>query len=115
MTCTDCSNYNLGHGNKSCLKCKQYVEILKSSVKRVTIKIESIPDILLENIPDNQETTIYDLLRQLPIEQSTPLLMYYLLDASQREIANYLDITQMDVSRKINIAIDFIKKNTLKE
>lgn len=115
MNCIDCNSYNRGKGTKTCLKCKQYIEILKQSTKRTTIPIDIVPDTILHAIPDNKEMDIKQALQQLPLEYSVPLMMYHVLNASQREISNYLNISQQQASKKINFAIDIIKKITVFE
>lgn len=115
MNCTDCQSYNRGSGTKACLKCKQYLEILKQSGKRKTIPIEIIPDTILEAIPDNNQIDIQQAIRQLPLDLSVPLLMYHVLNASQREIAAYLNISQQNASKKINLSIEIIRKMTIFE
>jgi len=113
MNCLNCSNYDHGRGNKKCLKCPQYIDIIKFSFKRTAIKLEIVPDTILEAVPDNKSVSIYDAIRQLPLDLSVPLIACHVLDASQRELAQYLNIPQSTVSRKINIAVDLIKKMTI--
>jgi DNA-directed RNA polymerase specialized sigma24 family protein len=113
MNCTDCDNYQRGKGRPACLKCAKYKDILIQSVKRQTIAIDVIPDTILNDIPDQRAVTILDAIRQLPLELSTMLLMYHVLDANQREIAQHLQISQQQVSKKINFALDIIRKLTI--
>ena len=115
MNCTDCKNYNRAKGNKHCLSCPQYQDIIKTSGKRSTIIIDTIPDIILESTPDNKTLNLAEALKQLPLELSMPLLAYHLLKANQRELAVYLKTSQADVSRKINQAIDIIRQMTVND
>lgn len=115
MNCTECKNYNRAKGNKHCLTCPQYQDIIKTSGKRSTISIDTIPDIILEAIPDNKTLNLAEALKQLPLELSMPLLAYHLLNANQRELSAYLKTSQADVSRKINQAIIIIKKMTIND
>jgi hypothetical protein len=108
--CPECDNYQCGHGSQKCLDCKKYIQILKSSVKRKQIHIEVITDNLLNSLPDNRQTTVYDAIRQIPLEFSVPLMLYTVLDCSQREIAQTLKMSQQQASKKIKIAIEIIKK-----
>src|SRR5450759_4181912 len=112
MNCPTCPQYNNGRGVKACLKCPQYIEIIKQSFSRLKIKIETVPDIILEAIPDDKEKTAYDRIRDLPTELSAPLLLRYYLDCSNREVANLLHCSRSRVQSKINIALEFIKENT---
>ena len=115
MNCSYCDNYNHGRGTKSCLRCKQYIGILKASGKRKTIPIDTITDRILESIPDNTGVTLEQALRQLPIELSTPLIQYHILRATTREIGAYHNYNASTATRKINIAIDLIKKMSVFE
>jgi DNA-directed RNA polymerase specialized sigma24 family protein len=108
--CPECDNYQRGHGNQKCLDCKKYIQILKSSVKRKQIHIEVITDNILNSLPDNRQTTVYDAIRQIPLEFSVPLMLYTVLDCNQREIAQTLKMSQQQASKKIKIAIEIIKK-----
>lgn len=112
MNCPVCPQYNNGRGGKACLKCPQYIDIIKQSFSRLKIKLETIPDIILEAIPDESEATPYDRIRDLPLELSVPLMMRYYLDCSLREIANYHKYDISTASRKIKIAIEIIKQST---
>jgi DNA-directed RNA polymerase specialized sigma24 family protein len=115
MKCVDCDNYNRGKGIKSCLKCPQYRDIIKQSGKRHTIAIDVIPDVILEAIPDNNGITLEQAIRQLPIDLSTPLLQYHILQATTREIGAYHNYNASTATRKINIAIEIIKKMIISE
>jgi hypothetical protein len=112
MNCPECKIYQKSHGKGTvkCLTCVQYIEIVKTSGKRSTIAIDTIPDIILENVPDEKITTIIDALRQIPLEYSVPLVAYYYLNASQRELANYFKCSQQSLSLKIKKSIELIKK-----
>ena len=113
MNCSYCDNYNHGRGTKSCLRCKQYISILKASGKRKTIPIDTITDRILESVPDTKQKTAYQALQSMPLELSGPIILYFFAGASQREIAEYLNTNQANVSRKINFAIEIIKKTAI--
>lgn len=115
MNCIDCDNYNRSKGTKSCLKCPQYRDIIKQSGKRSTIIIDVIPDIILESIPDETGITLEQAIKRLPLELSTPLLQYHILGCPLREIAKYHKSSAPTVTRKINIAIEIIKKMNVNE
>lgn len=115
MQCSQCDQYNHSRGTKSCLKCPQYRDIIKKSGKRTTILIDIIPDIILEAIPDESGITLDQALRQLPVEYSTPLLQYHILGATLREIGAYHNYNASTAHRKINFAIEIIKKMTVSE
>ena len=115
MNCPECSNYNRAKGTKACLTCPQYLDVIKTSGKRSSICIDVIPQIILEAVPDSKEMNVQEAIRQLPLEYSVPLIMYYILNANQREIGNYLKVSQKQVSKKINYSIEIIKKMTIFE
>ena len=112
MNCPACARYNNGHGVKACLKCPEYIDIIKQLFSRLKIKIETVPDVILEAIPDDKEKTTYDRIRDLPLELSVPLMMKYYLDCSLREIAKYHNYDISTASRKIKIALEIIKQST---
>lgn len=115
MKCTDCDHYNRSKGTKICLKCPQYQDIIKRSGRRSTIIIDVIPDIILEAIPDDTGITLEQAIRQLPIDLSTPLLQYHILRATTREIGAYHNYSAATATRKINFAIEIIKKMNVSE
>ena len=115
MNCPDCTNYNRSKGNKKCLTCPQYQDIIKTSGKRSTINIDTIPDIILDAIPDNKTTSIYDALRQIPLSLSVPLLAYHVLNANQRELAVYFKCSQQQLSKNLIKAVELIKKIPINE
>ena len=111
MDCSSCNHYNRGYGQRSCLKCKKYIDIMKQSVHRETIPYDHIPQAIYENIAENPQTRqVISILRSLPIEESTAFLMAFFLSATQEEIAKYMHISQSSVSRKINFTVEMIKK-----
>lgn len=112
MNCPACTQYNKGRGVKACLKCPQYIEIIKQSFSRLKIKIKTVPDIILEAIPDDKEKTAYDRIRDLPVDKSAPLLLRYYLDCSNREVAKLLHCSRSQVQSKINIALEIIRETT---
>ena len=113
MNCSECNAYNRGKGKKECLKCKQYLEIIKKSGLRSSIPIEVVPSIILEALPDQSGTNLLQIVKQLPLDFSVPLLMKYCLMASEREIAKHLKMSKTKVHNKIIIALDIIKKTPI--
>jgi hypothetical protein len=110
MNCPECSSYNKAKGTKKCLTCPQYLDVIKASGKRSTICIDTVPDMILEAIPDNKTTTVYDALRQLPLEYSIPLIAYHLLNANQRELATYFKCSQQHLSKLLKTAISILRE-----
>ena len=113
QNCTDCDSYQRGKGRPACLQCQKYKDILLSTTKRQTIRIDVIPDTILNDIPDNRAVTLLDALKQLPLELSVPVIMRHILDASLREIADYHGYSRTSGTAKIKNAIEIIKKMTV--
>ena len=113
--CGDCSHYRNGKGDKLCLKCKQYNQFKTQSTSRPKIIIESVPQAILEAIEDTPKlTTILNILKILPLDKSTPLMMQYFLGATLQEIAKYHKISKQAVDAKNKLSIEIIIK-TLKQ
>lgn len=72
--------------------------------------IDVIPDVILEAIPDKSGLDVLQSIRLLPIELSTPLMIKYVLDATEREIAEYLNISKTKVHHKIFLALEMLRK-----
>ena len=111
MDCSACPSYNRGRGQKVCLSCKKYKTFQIKDARRQTIRFEIIPQAILEQVEDlTQKVNILEVLRKLPLELSAPVLMYWILGATQQEIADYHGISQQAVVRKNRKAIDVIKQ-----
>jgi hypothetical protein len=110
MNCSNCSKYNRGRGTPQCLNCKQYLEFQRDSGKRQTIKYEAVPDIILENLADLRTEDIFAILKTIRLDLSIPVMAYYLLGASQNEIASYAKTSQSVICRKISEGIEQIKQ-----
>ena len=115
MDCSQCPAYKdtQGHGGKACLRCKRYKDFCRGSGNRQTIKYEVIPQAILEQVEDiTQRVNVLEMLRSLPLDLSTPLMMRYILGATNREIADYYGQRSRNfVQRKINLALEIIKKS----
>ena len=111
MDCHDCPSYRRGSGAPACLKCDKYREILKKSVQRRTIKLDAIPQPLLEAIPDNPKIrSIIDAMQCLPIDRAVPLAMQYILGCTLQEIADYHGISPQAVDKKNKLSLVIIKE-----
>jgi len=113
MDCTRCQSYKdtNGYGGPACLRCKQYKGWQIKSVKRQSIRYEIIPQAILEQIEDlTKEANMLEVLRKLPLELSVPVVMYWILGATQQEIADYHGISRQAVAKKNSQASELIKK-----
>ena len=111
MDCSACQHYQRGRGQPACLKCKKYLELIKLSCKRQSIRYEHIPQAIIEQIADqSQMPTIIDVIRRMPLDYGIILIARYLLGATQAEIANLMGCSQQRLSKKETQAINIIKK-----
>lgn len=114
MDCSKCDSYKdtQGRGGKACLNCKRYKEFQVKNTRRQTIKFEILPQAIIEQIEDlTQKVNMLEALRKLPLELSVPALMYWILGATQQEIADYHGTSHQMVARNNSKAIELIKKN----
>lgn len=111
MDCSECANWNHGRGKRECLKCKKYLDIQRKSIRRESIQADHIPDAILENIADPRTRTLLDIIQQLPIIYSVPLMMRVVLRMSYREIADYHHVSFSPMYRRMSHAIEIIKKS----
>lgn len=105
IACSKCGDWNRGEGTKACLKCKRYREIQRLSVRRHTIRIEPVPQSILEAIPEldegvDMEATDFILqhVNALPVRTAIVIHAYYKLGATDREIASQLQISKSNAS-----------------
>jgi DNA-directed RNA polymerase specialized sigma24 family protein len=107
--CPSCDNYNRGQGSTACKKCPKYRDIQLKSGRRKTIKIDVLPDALLEQIadipsgPDGDD--IMGELRSMPAELSAVISMRYFSGLTAREIADIMSISTRTAERKIAVAL----------
>lgn len=112
MDCKDCVSYRRGAGSPACLKCNKYGKIIVQSAKRQTIQIDVMPQTIIEALPDTKQMhSIMDILRAMPLDQSTPIIQYYLLGATLQEIADYHHITRQAVDKKNKLTLNIIKES----
>ena len=112
MNCTACPSYNRGHGQRDCLKCAKYRDILKKSVKRQTIRIDVAPQAILEQIADEnpQVIGILDALQSLPPMLSAITAMVYVSGLTHQQIAEIMGVSRQTVSRKSKAALIRIRR-----
>lgn len=65
--------------------------------------------LMIEEIADVERPDILQIIRQLPLSRSVPLMMQYYLSASLQEIADYHKITRQAVDRKNKNTLNKIK------
>jgi predicted XRE-type DNA-binding protein len=113
MNCEQCRSYNRGYGRPACLKCQKYKDITVSSGKRRTIRIETVPQNILEAIAediDPKTQSIHEIIRLLPNHLSSIMALIYTAGLTQRQTAQTLNISQKQVSKNHTIAIEIIRK-----
>ena len=119
IACSKCQEYNRhgpGSGSKACLKCRRYRDMQRASVRRHTIRIEPVPQIVLEAIPDNRQEgidameTLARYLPQLPLRTCFILVASHVSRASDDEIAEELNLSRSRVGQIRRDAYEAIKK-----
>ena len=105
IACSKCPEWNRGEGTKQCLRCKRYRDIQRASVRRHTIRIEPVPQTVLEAIPEfdggvdlDAAEIILQHVNALPIRTAIVIHAYYKLGATDREIASQLQISKSSAS-----------------
>ena len=111
MNCTTCSGYNRGFGKKACLQCPKYRDVQLKSGKRRSIKIELLPDEILNNYPDVRERNVQGAIKLLPLRLAIPLLARFLAGATVAEIAQDQGISAATVARRIHGAMEIVRRN----
>jgi RNA polymerase sigma factor (sigma-70 family) len=113
MDCQTCKSYNHGNGQPACLKCPKYRDILAKSGKRRTIKIEPVPQNILEAIADETSSisNIMDAIRLLPPDLAAIISMIYFAGLTTRDIGAMLKISQSTVIKKNKFAIEIIRES----
>ena len=113
MNCQNCDSYNRGNGSPACLKCAKYRDICKRSGRRRTIQIEIVPQAILEEVEDEHPRLngLKDILQSLPPDMASVISLVYVAGLTQREAAKQLNISQAGLSKKINVALEIIRKS----
>lgn len=65
---------------------------------------------LIEEIADTERPDLLAVIRSLPLQKSTPLMMQYYLCATTQEIADFFKITKQAVDRKNKLSLNIIKR-----
>ena len=109
--CSQCDNWHNGKGSQNCLKCGKYKTFQKKSVLRDAIVYKNMPDEILESFEELPKVkNIVDAIKQLPIDKSVPLMMYYLLGCTLQEIADYHKVSAPAIHKKNKLSIELIKQ-----
>jgi predicted DNA-binding protein YlxM (UPF0122 family) len=66
--------------------------------------------LIIEEIADSDRPEVLDVVKQLPLSKSVPLMMQYYLSATTQEIADYHKISKQAVDRKNKFTLNYIKK-----
>jgi len=66
--------------------------------------------LIIEEIADSDRPDVLDVVKQLPLSRSVPLMMQYYLSATTQEIADYHKISKQAVDRKNKFTLNQIKK-----
>lgn len=110
IDCHVCPEYKSGAGSTKCLKCAKYKRFQIKNNPRPQIAVDILPQAILESIADTSRgIEIIDAIRKLPLTESTPLMMQYILGASTQEIADYHIISRQRVDKKNKLSIKKIK------
>ena len=110
MDCGKCEEYHDGEGTKLCLKCRKYLFFILKSNKRNPVIFEHLTEEIWDNIAaESNGKEIIDFIRQLPLEQSTPLMMQYFLNLNVNDIAKYLKTTRQTVYKKNKCSLKILK------
>jgi predicted DNA-binding protein YlxM (UPF0122 family) len=64
---------------------------------------------MIEEIADTDRPDVLQIIRQLPLSRSVPLMMQYYLSATMQEIADYHKISKQAVDRKNKNTLNRIK------
>ncbi len=92
MDCKKCEIYKetQGVGKLECKKCKKYKQFQIQNSPRPKLIFEDLTELIKEACAEHEKTlTIIDHIRHLPREMAVPLMMFYHLNMSLREIAAY--------------------------
>jgi DNA-directed RNA polymerase specialized sigma subunit len=113
MDCGTCGNYDHGKGKNACLKCKKYLYLILKSGRRSPIVFERIPEAIYDNIadPDIDERmpVLIEGMRKLPMELSMVMMGYYILDIRQRELSQFLNISESTINRRLIESVNELK------
>jgi len=66
--------------------------------------------LIIEEIADSDRPDVLDVVKQLPLSRSVPLMMQYYLSATTQEIADYHKISKQAVDKKNKFTLNYIKK-----
>jgi DNA-directed RNA polymerase specialized sigma24 family protein len=114
-SCHECTSYNKGKGSRKCLQCHKYEIILKKSVKRTQVRLEVVPQNILEAIEDEatgQVKTILRAIQSLPAQLSLIVAGIYVCGLTYRQLASLLHVSHQSVDKKNKFALDIIKQIT---
>jgi DNA-directed RNA polymerase specialized sigma subunit len=102
LNCDKCPSYNRGLGKQGCLKCGKYKDVLVKSSQRKTIRMDPVPQNVLEAIAqdiDPKTQSIHEAIRML-----------YTAGLTQEQAAKILNISQKQVSKNNYFALEIIRK-----
>lgn len=112
--CQQCQEDH-GHSDKRCLACPHYRQWIADHELTETIAFEHVPQAILENVaamPAGMD--LIDKIRKLPLHRSVPLIMQYVLNASNQEIGDYHKITRQSAARKNKLTIKILRTSMTK-
>jgi DNA-directed RNA polymerase specialized sigma24 family protein len=66
--------------------------------------------LIIEEIADSDRPDVLQIVRQLPLARSVPLMMQFYLGATTQEIADYFKISKQGVDRKNKNTLNQIKR-----
>lgn len=116
--CVKCPSYRKGQGEKACLACPKYIEIQRQTIRRPSVRIEIVPQVVLEAVPQIPDDSDYpveyvDVINQvktLPPRVATVCMMYYHLGLTDKEIADELKVSATRIRQLKSRAIQLLKK-----
>ena len=101
--CGNCTAYNKGAGSKACLTCNKYKEITQTYQDRDTIRIVSLPQMVLEAVGDSHHKSkgIEWAMKLIDIECLAVVLLRHYGGRTIKEIAEGLKMSEATVSRRL--------------
>ena len=112
--CQQCQQEN-GPSDRRCLSCQHYRQWSIEHDLKETIAFDHVPQAIIEAVADMPAgLDIIDKIRRLPLHRSVPLIMQYVLNATDQEIGNYHKITRQAVARKNKLTIKILRTSIRK-
>ena len=112
--CQQCQQDN-GPSDRRCLSCQHYKQWSADHDLKETIAYDHVPQAIIEAVADMPAgLDLIDKIRRLPLHRSVPLIMQYVLNATDQEIGNYHKITRQAVARKNKLTIKILRTSMRK-